>query len=267
MSICIAAKCHATDPEVVLCYDWKVSSETVSAEPGGKFRWLNRRWVVLLAGVTDVSKEVVDIYERSLPHPEDETPVEALRVPLREWRKRLATAYIHDRHALTFEDFYQYGGSWLGQDVWHETQSEIGRRFDQQKTTLELILVGCVGSGPTATTSIFQVANGEVHERSELATAGTGYAVAEAALYWRMSHDRPRNIEQTIYSAYEAKKLSELSPYVGQQLSMVVVKPARSGDRLEMDIVDTDVLVKQFKRFGPKPYRKSKTDRSLYLPK
>lgn len=267
MSICIAAKDHSTGTEVVLCCDWKVSSDAVSSETGSKFRWLNKRWIGLMAGNTDVSKEVMDIYERSLPDAADENPLEALRDPLREWRKRLATAYIHDRHALTFEDFYQYGGSWLGQDVWHETQNEIGRRFDQQKTALELILVGCVGSGPTANTLIFQVTNGEVTERPELALIGTGYAVAEAALYWRMSHDKPRDIHQAVYSVYEAKKLSELSPFVGQQMTMMVVRPARSGERFEMDLVNTEPLAKQFKQFGPKPYRKRKGERPLYLPK
>jgi hypothetical protein len=193
---------------------------------------------------------LLDIYEPVVPAIDDKTPIETLRLPLRTWRKRIAEAYIHDRHALTFDEFYRNGKTWLDLDIWSETQREIGRLYESEKNSVQLILIGCVAGN----TSIYLVSHGEVSECLDLAVIGTGYAVAEAAIYWRLSHDSPRNLEQTKYAAYEAKKLSELSPYVGVESTMIIVRPSKDKLTLDFDLVDMAPLEECFKQFGPKPY-------------
>jgi hypothetical protein len=259
VSVCIVAKPELFATEVVACCDRKVSTDSVSSETGFKFRPLSPHWLALWAGVNPVLTEVLDLYEVSPPNTRDRHPVELLRRPLRVWRKRLAEACIHEKHALSFDEFYKNGKVWLDLDVWTETQREIARRYDTQKTEVQLILIGNVGGSA----GIYVVSCGEVTECAQVATIGTGYAVAEAALYWRMDHDSPRSLDQTIYSVYEAKKLSEMSPFVGEKSTMAIIRPGDSG--LAFESVDIKILEKEFKRFGPKPYRRTPRGTRDYL--
>lgn len=252
MSICIAAKPELYSNEAVICCDCKVSTESVSSESGFKIRPLNSRWIALQAGVDPISDEVIDIYRETPIGPDDPCAIESLRIIFRKWRKRLAEACIQDRHALSLDEFYRSGKTWLDQDVWAETQREVGRRYEIQKADVQLILIGTV----SGVLSIYSISHGEVNECSQVAVTGTGYAVAEAALYWRMDHDSPRSLNQTLYSVYEAKKLSEMSPYVGEKSIIGIIRSANGI--LDIEPVPQSLLEKQFKRFGPKPYREIK---------
>ena len=126
-----------------------------------------------------------------------------------------------------------------------------------RKRMFKLILIGIV----SGVLEIFSIVDGDVFECKQVAVAGTGYAVAEAALYWRMDHDSPRTLEQTIYAVYEAKKLSEMSPYVGQKSIMGVLTATENG--VAYAAVDTKSMERKFKRFGPKAYRQDKNSTFL----
>lgn len=258
MSVCIALRNpDLTSKEIVACCDWKTSTESVSAETAFKFRYLSMYWGALWAGNDEVVEEVLGLYQRDLPALEDDKPLEALRGPLRQWRRRLAEAYIHDRLSLTLDDFYRNGKEWVDSGIRRDAQSGIATDYEQQKQKVQLILVGYVAGS----LSIYLVSHGEVYERADLAAIGTGYAVAEAAIYWRMDRDEARGLDQTIYSVYEAKRLSEMSPYVGNQTTLFVIRPGEQG-RLFFEShkgsLDLKSLEAKFKRFGPKPYKESK---------
>ena len=250
MSVCIAMKRDLFGAEVVACCDRQISTDYISSETGFKVRPLNNYWIALQAGVDPITDEVLDLFGDSMPDVDDLNPIEALRVPLRQWRRRLAEAYIHQQHAISFDEFYD--AKWMDTEIWSETQREIGRRYETQKKDVQLVLIGQVGMQ----LNLYSVIDGEISECKQIAVTGTGYAVAEAALYWRLDHDMERTLEQTVYAVYEAKKLSEMSPYVGEKSVMSILTAGQHG--IGYSRVNQKALAKQFQRFGPKPYRASK---------
>ena len=256
MSICIAAKNPARVPcrEVVVCCDTKVSTESLSAETGkGKLHLLGPRWCVLTAGLNPSIDEVVSIFKASLPDLKDKHPLESLRVTFRKWRSRIAEAFIHDRHAITMEQFYGHGKVWFDSETWKETQNQLAATYESRKLEVEMILIGCVGGS----LSIYRIYRGDIVESDSFAMIGSGSVVGEAAFYWRIEHDAIHDLEQTIYASYEAKKLSELSPFVGEQTLVIIVERTENGG-LSFDrgkSVDTRILDAKLKRFGLKPHQ------------
>ena len=256
MTLCIAAGCQDYSkskyigvPHVVLAHDYKVETDTASAETEFKSEQLHPLWYGLLAGPIAEARELLSLYKDLLWSEEitHQNCLEKLRVPPAKLRWRLADSHTMATHAMSYGQFLDKGKTQLPEDLFQRTCYEVAA----QRIEAELILVGYIGGN----FHIFEFKGGEIAQRSHFAAIGSGAQIASSVLYQR-EHVFFRSITQAAYTVYEAKLLSEIAPGVGHQTSYVLLGPP-TGDSTELlrnVCVDAEerALRKAFRRFGPK---------------
>lgn len=263
MTLCIAAACreYAEDgplggeERVVLAHDHRVETWTFSAETEYKFDYLHNHWVALLAGTVSQARELMDIYRPLFRKVEftDENCLENLRKPPAEMRRRMANAYTHARHAISYEEFLKNGKCQLPDDLYRQTAEDISRL----QINAELILVGYFLNA----FHIFRFSNGEILPHPDFATIGSGSHIADSSLYQR-EHQKLNSVASAAYSVYEAKRLGEIAPGVGKKTTYsILVPPVNPEAYLEQRQCSAEVgeafLQRQFKQFGPRAFKES----------
>jgi 20S proteasome alpha/beta subunit len=244
---------------VVFCTDKRVESEIGSAETEEKIRWLSPRWYVLAAGPLDEVQELIEIYRSHLDRVSIATGsvLEELRIPPRLLRKRMAEALIHQRVALSYEEFLEVGKDKLQDDVYRQLSYDM----TVQRIEAELLLVGYVPLPRTKDLSHFEAylcRSGDIFSRQHFAAIGSGAAVAESALYQRQQN-KNSSLSDTLYCVYEAKRLGENVPGVGKE-TRLAVWCINDGDDLdrpfrnwhELNAGALRFLEQQFQEYGPK---------------
>lgn len=250
MTLCIAAETNGLfgDQRVVVGFDWRIETQTASSQVGFKFEVLSDNWIALLAGPLVQARELTLKYSVLLRADEDSLTegnvLEYLRGPAFEIRKSLAEAYTRSTAAMSYEDFLEHGESMLPEDL----RRQIAFDISKQRVEAEVILVGWVESG----FEIFQILDGNVTRSSDFATIGSGSHVAEVTLY-RHEQNSLKDLGQTLYAVYEAKRLGEISPGVGTATSIGILFHNEKGVGFEFASDDDKAfLERQFRRFGPK---------------
>lgn len=265
MTLCIAALCrdynepaihHTGKPCVIVATDFRIETETAGAETEYKVDFLSDNWVAVFAGPVSQARELLTLYGEAL-HSHAVTKqncVNLLREPQRQLRRRMADSLTHALHSISYEEFLQSGKTWLPDDIYRQTSYQISA----QQIAAELILIGYFAPGEFV---LLKTQNGDVEQCSHFAAIGSGAEIAKSVLFQRAHKDYYPDWD-TIYSVYEAKKLSEIAPGVGKMTSYMCLNEPDPSKKSVLDsyrICSREVgfpfLEKAFRRFGPKPVK------------
>ena len=247
MTICIAARSRDENEDdcFVFCCDREVQTYLARADSIMKIVPLGTEWEALIAGSLSDAQELVDLYReqiRSVPFPAHrESILEYFRIPPRTFRYRLAEALVRERFAITYEEFLEKGAGSLGAEIHRQLLYDISA---QNLNGVELILFGKHNKEAL----MYKLCNGIVSECHGLAAIGSGSVIAEPLLFYR-GHHWSQPITRVLYSVYEAKRMSEITPGVGKSTHIGVFgsgrlvrwATARGMEKLE----------EAFMRFGP----------------
>lgn len=257
MTLCIGALGRASFPPspcIVLCFDSKVSVDEFSSESEYKFHVLSNQIVALFSDRPGRAKEFALIYERYLKTVEltEENALEKLRVPLAELKTRIADSYMQRCLAISYQQLLDHGDRWVGADKKAKYLSDI----DAHQLKVGLIIAGFIGSVPI----LCELRDGELEWRTTFCLIGSGAYVAEPAMHAR-KHTFNTSLEDALYNTYEAKKIGESSPFVGQETRMLVIYPADGNSKGHIRAqfvtpIGQKYLQKRFRRYGPKPVKK-----------
>ena len=227
MSVCIAAYALAGfgDPRIVMACDWLTSDEDSTTESTDKcIPHFAPGFCAMFAGVEE---DVSDL--------------------MRFYRKRFSD-YETPNTKLTYELLKVE--LWAGMCEFKDWLIRCGRK---KRWRVQLLVCGFIDREPIILvvdqTRIISVKS--IHW-----SIGTGAFGAEFILRYRtQGFQWPINLKEIIYSVYEAKKMGEMSPYVGKLTTLMVASPVSDGS-LQIDSVNPDglnFLESEFERFKPQP--------------
>ncbi|MDP2708368.1 MAG: hypothetical protein Q8O70_12825, partial [Burkholderiales bacterium] len=100
-----------------------------------------------------------------------------------------------------------HGDQWIGKTL----REECLRAIQAHDPNVQMLLAGFIGQAAV----LFQLWE-DVEICTNFAAIGTGASTAIPALHAR-TQSFNGNIETALYNVYEAKKLGESSPYVGEK--------------------------------------------------
>jgi hypothetical protein len=157
-------------------------------------------------------------------------------------KREKATEFTTGKYGLTYDDFLALGKDKLPNEVFRDATIRIST-IDLRA---EFIIVGFPGGQPLLCQT---TADGQVNIREEFAVIGEGAVLATAALLQR-AHMDTSQLDDAVYNVYEAKKLAESVPSVGETTSLIVLTP-NGGWRIINDQGEK-FLEAQYRKFGPK---------------
>jgi hypothetical protein len=256
MTLCIGALAQDNgEPRIVLCFDAKVTNEAFGSETEVKFYSLSDQIVSLFADSPARAKELAWIFRDYLGKNvlQREAVVNQLREPIGLLKRRLANAFIQRTLAISYEDMVSKGAGWFGETY----QREYLARVENNPLRVQLIVAGFIDQFPV----LCELGtDGELEWRTSFSIVGNGAYTAEPAMHAR-SHTSDTPLVQALYNVYEAKRVSEINPYVGRQTAILILEPARDTDRSigvsRVTKEGSKFLDKLYKRFGPKKWNPS----------
>lgn len=263
MTLCMAIACeHKEEPRIVLCNDWKEESQGIgSAEHTDKQNWIADGWPVLTAGKSSQIEELVRLYRSHMAHTNltENNYLDEFKEPAKQYKGVLAEDYIQHLLGVGYAYFLEHGKNRFPDEFFRDHVSEIG----QIKIEASLIIAGFLQGDKIGNFSkgLFPVIcvvedNGEhdgvVHEEIHFAAIGSGTWTANAALYNRGAHDEIP-VMLAVYAAFEAHKLSEKVPGVGESVSIDVLEP--EGVIRPLSDEGYEYCEFLWRKFGPKELR------------
>lgn len=269
MTLCVAAECHRHKRffnAIVFSTDTRVEGQIATADIGRKIAVMpNGFYPVLMAGTQTRALELVGeithaIARWDVPLDQDyqSPPWEMLlRESVTRQKAKLANEITSGSFGITYEEFLKCGKSSFPDDVFRNTMAEIAR------TSLDcyLLVLAFSQSDPR----IFRITETGIVETCEhFAAIGSGYYIAEAALFQR-SQSVQNDLGTTLYNVFEAMTLGANAPGVGTSFQIGVAQwqwyeqpnPHNHGD-VELSFLEPEYyrfLSKQFTRYGPKPVK------------
>jgi hypothetical protein len=261
MTVCIAAICseNELDQRIILCRDWRGELPYVgSNDEVYKLKRLADKWIALVAGTLCRAEELCLRLEYSLkktPFTEENIANELRRV-FGEYKRAMSDSFLKNKYGFSFDTLIDKGKDAFGEAFVAECFADI----EKLSIPVELIVAGFVeaydyddkesGLDPIIC-SISEANDGDpVVLEDEFSVIGSGANAARTMLFSRnQSADDP--LLQTVYTVYEAKRVSETVPGVGDTYSIDVLHSDGSLENL------TDAGAKRvremFSRFGPRP--------------
>lgn len=272
MTVCIAAVCqHDDEPRIVLCSDWKGEEGFGGSETTDKWRSLPKGWEVLLAGDVSRAEELIARYEDHLEQMTDPATDNALfeemKKPAHEHKARLVDDYIRQMFGISYTDFLS--STTLPHEFVAKQLDEIARI----SLGTQLILAGFVKKTSDKTTDIYShlFVVGEENTPSaqanpvriadNFAAIGTGAYVAIPVMH-QHEHDSDKSLMETIYTVFEAKRLSEIVPGVGTATSVEVMEP--NGSVKLLSEAGFKRCLELFSKLGPKLNVREKTAKKYF---
>lgn len=235
MTVCIAAICQSDrDPKIVLCTDWRQETYLARSDTADKLRTLPRGWVALIADTLNRAEELTALYESHLSDlkgfKDDAHLFSEIKKPAQEYKEILANEYISQTLGIGYQDFLNRAAT-LPDGFVTRRLEEVGAI----KLGAALILAAFVAVTDPVTKKresqpyLFVVDDQEGHQdvarvEDNFAVIGAGSYVAIPALNQR-EIDGTQSLMETIYAVYEAKRLAEIVPGVGESTSLEVLGP------------------------------------------
>jgi hypothetical protein len=261
MTICIAAVCQQDkmneESRIVLCSDWKSETEFGGSETSDKMRTLPKGWVALMADILSRGEELVAQYETHLREMtgvmDDKQLFEEMKKPAHKQKEILANDYLRQTLGVSYADLVSPEKR-FPESIVEERLNEVAKI----RLRSTLILAGFIstqqGDAVENHPYLFVVDDQSDHEdvvRNEqnFAAIGSGSYVAIPVMHQRI-HDDQKSLMETIYSVYEAKRLSEVVPGVGEMTSLDVMYP--DGRLMRWSDEGLDRCNWLFERLGPK---------------
>jgi hypothetical protein len=221
MTLCIGALAWDRDTNtdcIVLCCDYKISGDEVASETQYKFQTLSDQLTCMFADSPGRAKEAVWNYRAYLPTVQltQQDVTDHLLFPILKLKLRLARSYVGRRLGIEYTDFLANGAAWFGADHYREYIKNI----EEHPLRLQLVIAGFIGVEPV----LCEFRGEHIELCDSYAMVGSGAYIAEPAMHAR-KHDKNTPLPEALYNVYEAKRLAEISPAVGQRTHMVVLRP------------------------------------------
>lgn len=262
MTLCIAALASIPSPLsrcVLLCFDYKVANDAWGSESEYKFHVLSEQVVALMAGSPAKAKELANLYRghlATIPLSKGNALAE-LRKPILEFKLRKAEFYIRSRLAVSYQDFLKNGEAWFGRP---RVETHLAA-IERHQPNIEIIIAAFIDGEPALYQTVIDAVTGslELDEFTNFCLIGSGAATAEPALHARTQIPNTP-MAQALYNLYEAKKIGESSPFVGQKTRMFLLQPPEGSNEIRASVVTAsgeNFLRKLFRRYGPKPMKTS----------
>jgi 20S proteasome alpha/beta subunit len=261
MTLCIAAVCQEQRSErIVIGTDWKAGTDIAAAENEDKLYWITDNIAVMIAGTITRAVDLKNTYSQYFSSLTEQPPKitapnisDTLREPLTIYLEKRADEYTQSKIKLSYEKFLEaVGKKQIPKAVATEIFSELG------KLELEAELIICLYTDDGAA-RVYRVDDSGLALCNNFVAIGSGSTIAEGALYQRKQESRMR-VGTTLYNVYEAMKLGSISPTVGSEHTLSVLRRPRKGETVMSGMVDPSestnrLLARTFKNYGPKPMR------------
>lgn len=251
MTLCIGALMRQDyGDRIALCFDTRISADAFGSETEYKFSPLSEQLCCLVAGRPGIAKELVYAYREYLAKQTlaPENLAEHLQQPILRLKRRMAESYTGRKWGLSYEEFLKSGSSYFPADYYQHHLAVI----DQHKSGVELIVAGFIGEQPT----LCSVRDDQVTMETTVALIGTGAYTAEPCIHAR-EHRAGTDWRLGVYNVFEAKKIGERSPFVGEDTRLFVVYPPEKGQtQIRFSTVTPEGenrLTKLLEEYGPKP--------------
>jgi hypothetical protein len=267
MTLCIAAVCDDRQkavPKIVLCADMERAAEGIGAsETEDKLGFVKKGWPALVAGTISRANELIDVYAGYLKEHETEINefnlIEHLRHPAHSQKEKLVEEYLRQTYAFDRQYFYGTGSTNLPQTF----SSMVTENIARIKLDGSLIIAGFVDetdfdSGEVAprpflavVDEITDVSGSQEYVRLEyeFAAIGSGQYTALSTLY-RREQDSTNSLRRSLYKVYEANRLSEKVPGVGEEYIAIYVLHS-DGHVEELTKDGYKYLSDLYDKFGP----------------
>jgi hypothetical protein len=237
VTVCIAAICQQdkenTDARIVVCSDWKSETDWGGSETADKLRLLPKGWVALMADQLSRCEELVAQYEthlRDLREVSDDRHLfEEMKKPAHKQKEVLANDYLRQMLGISYADLVSPDKK-FPEEMVNKRLEEVAKI----RLRAALIIAGFIETtqGEEKRENLpylFVVDDGGDHEdvvrvEDNFAAIGSGAYVAIPTLHQR-GHEEDKSLMETIYSVYEAKRLAEIVPGVGEATSLDVIYP------------------------------------------
>jgi len=262
MTLCIASVCQDRERDrIVIATDWKAGTDIAAAENEYKLYWINDNNAVMIAGTVTRAVDLKNTYAqyflwmlRQVPPIgiKAENISDTLRRPLAMYHKKLADEYCYRTMKLSYKAFLDaVGKKQFPKSIATDTFSEIA------KLELDSQLILCMFADD-GTAFVYKVDDSGLELCNNFVAIGSGAIIAEGALYQR-KQDFRMSVGTTLYNVYEAMELGSISPTVGEQHTLNLLRPPRMArdETVKNTMVDTTKatdakLAKTFKSFGPR---------------
>lgn len=267
MTLCITAVCDdrsKTEPKIVLCADMERAVEGIGAsETEDKLGFVKKGWPTLVAGTISRANELINVYAGYLKEHETEITefnlIDHLRKPAHLQKEKLVDEYL--RQTYSFDRAYFYGA---GSTALPETfVSAVTDNISRIKLDGSLIIAGFsnetdLDSGAVSprpflaiVDEITDVSSSQEYVRLEyeFAAIGSGQYTALSSLY-RREQDSANSLRRTLYKVYEANRLSEKVPGVGERYIALYILHS-DGHVEELTKEGYDYLSDIYDEFGP----------------
>ena len=250
VTVCIAGICSGlgSPNRIILCTDWKVSNELGSAETKYKTQYLRGGWAYLTAGYESEINALGKLFKETFAKAQvitEENIAALVREPLRRRKNDKIDEYLYGRFGIGKDEFYQYGKVRFPEDIYRLTMAEIS----QLSIGAEFLVCGFCG--PSA--MIFKTnTRGHVSMPDEFATIGEGADLAMSSLLHRGYSDI-LDFPAALYAVYEAKRVAERVPSVGEATTLNVLIHGQARPRFVRPRA-VDKLKKFYVELGPKPF-------------
>ncbi len=228
MTLCIAAYTHdgIGEPRIVMCCDWLTGDETSTAEKTYKcILTFAPGFCAMFAGRMEDVGDIARLYDR--------------RIKLDASGKQLSYEAMKEE-------------LWMGMREFRDWLERCGRK--KGITDVQLLVCGFIEREPLII-SVDQ--SGVTRVTDSHWSIGSGSPNAEIMLRYRtQGFAWFTDLRQMLYYVYEAKRMGEMSPYVGELTSLMVLKPRPDGGFV-MDNVNPNginFLKEEFERFGPQKF-------------
>ena len=261
MTLCIAAAClDGDDKKIVLCTDWKEEAEGIgSSETADKLKFVKAGWVALVSGEASPTEALIFLYRNRLKDADltEGNVYDSLKNPIHERKALLADDYTRQVLGITYGDFINNGKGTFPEDFFRQHLYEIERI----RLGTSLIICGFIEKYDYVNEiaekhPLLITIDDDTSQRQDIfsleldfAAIGSGASSALAALFNR-EQSSDTSLLHTIYFLYEANRLSEKVPGVGEQVSIEVLDA--DGNIQSLSEEGYDKCDELFRRFGPR---------------
>lgn len=267
MTLCIAAACtidRTGQSAVVLCSDMMESTDISSSETMYKHFDLGP-YVALVSGTVSESRKLRAFYAdyfkaQPLGNSISESErAQHLAEGLNLFKRQRIDNFVQQKIGITYEKFLD-----PSTNLDPIRKGKISELIEELPEEVDVLFANVTAGAdiafgnPFDKAFIFRQWMQNVEPHGNFACIGDGRDAAEQSLHRRQQSPSTR-LSKTLYHVYEAKKMGEQAPRVGNKtvVSVMAATPASRAtgilDTIQLDSDALNRLEEYYQRFGPQP--------------
>ncbi len=256
MTLCIAAICNnppgSSSKGLVFCTDAQFSQGGASAEFSIKWQWImHPRWLALMAGNVAGSKHLIQDLKASLQDKplDHETAFNDIEKAVERYAEKRIENYIRRTLGVAPSEFFTSVEPNLTETLKYEMLNYMAHPPEDEHCWLTI--AGFADKRPR----LFLVnPDFSVREETNFSIIGSGADFARPALL-RLHQHEGRSQGVTIYNVFEAKRLAEINPDVGKQLTNIATMSLSDDGDVKVSVLNDEgnkTAQEIFSKYGPK---------------